>query len=85
MKLIELKTMGSLERRIYRSIYKLVMFGCPWNHFEGFYKKFGSMNKLSSEIGELTIKDIFDMYSEKELMSVENFGAKSMARLKELA
>lgn len=85
MKFKELKTMGSQESRIYRSLWNLMMFGSPFNKAKGFYSKFGTMDKLSDEIAELDIKDIFDMYSEKEIMNARGFGAKSMARLKELA
>lgn len=84
MKLGELKDMGSQERRIYNALNRLIMFGCPMNRLNGFYEKFGSMSNLSSEIAELEIKDVFDMYSEKEIMNTRGFGAKSMQKLKEL-
>ena len=85
MKFKELKTMGSQESRIYRSLWNLIVFGSPLNKAEGFYGKFGTMDKLSDEIAELELKDILDMYSEKEIMNARGFGAKSMVRLKELA
>lgn len=84
MKLGDLRTMGSLEKRIYNGLSKLVMFGYPGNFDKGFYSGFGSLTKVGNEIKDLEIKDIFDMYSEKEIMRSPNFGAKCMERLKEL-
>lgn len=84
MKVKELETMGPLEHRIAHGIYWLIMFGCPGQK-NGFYEKFGSMKELSEEIANLEISDILDMYTEKEIMSVRNFGKKSMERLMELA
>lgn len=80
MKLNELKTMGSTEAKIYRALYKLVMFGCPGKK-NGFYHKFGSMKELGVETDDLEISDILDMYTEDEIMTVRGFGKKSMERL----
>lgn len=84
MKLEDLRSMGSLERRMYNALFKLIMFGYPGHFDKGFYSGFGTMNEIGNEIKDLRIKDIFDMYSEKEIMRSPNFGAKCMERLKEL-
>lgn len=84
MKLRDLRTMGSLESRMYRSLFNLVELGVPgkWNGF-GWNDK-GSYKDLCCEIADLELQDILDLYSEKEIMRSRGFGAKCMARLKEL-
>lgn len=84
MKLSELKTMGSQGVKIYNSLWKLIIFGYPGNFNGLYYQKGKSLKDLGLEVDGLEIKDVFDLYSEKEILKVKGFGPKSMQTLKEL-
>lgn len=77
MKLGELKYMGKQDTKIYYALIRFLMFGSFWVN----YKSFGI---IADELDELTIKDIFDLYTEEEILTGRNIGFKSIERLKEL-
>lgn len=73
----ELKEEGLMSVGLYNSIFRGIWYD---KYFSGLKPV-----EISKEIGELTVKDIFDLFGEERILKWRYIGPKKMKELKSLA
>ncbi len=77
----ELKNEGKLSTRTYHAIVRGAAFD---NKYAVIKERIGKRDYDRVSAAELTVKDIFELWSETEMMHWRGFGPESMSELKGL-